>query len=150
MLSVKPRLLATAALVAAVFAALTVAADSGTPTGRIHLVGSVTEYHIVQLGSLDKEAWVFSLASQRAKGKKFGYAILACTYVSVRTSIRECVGTFALPTGKLQVAGSFLYPSLFELAVTGSTGEYVNAGGTLTARLLPKTRNTYWFDFTLK
>lgn len=149
MLSLKTRVLPIL-LAVAILAALAVAADSGTPTGRIHLVGTLTEYHIIRLDPLDKEAWNFSLASSRAKGKKFGYAILTCTYVSVKSSIRECVGTFSLPTGKLQVGGSFLYPSLFELAVTGSTGGYVAAGGTLTARLLPKSRTTYWFDFALK
>lgn len=149
MLSIK-RLLAPALLVALVLALLAVSADSGTPTGKIALTGTVTEHYVIHLTPLDRESWVFSLASERRRGKKFGYAILSCAFVSTRTSIRQCVGTFALPTGKLSVAGSFLYPSIYELAVTGSVGGYVAAGGTLSALLLPKSRNTYSFVFNLK
>ncbi len=146
------RLAVAAALAAAaVLAAVGLEASASDPlSGRISITGVVTEHHPPDtLAFPSRESWYYSLASPRRPGARFGYGILACALVSTATSVRQCSGTFSLPRGKLIVAGSFLYPSLFVLAVTGGTNLYVSVGGTLTARHVPNTR-TYRFQFDLQ
>jgi hypothetical protein len=60
-----------------------------------------------------------------------GRAELVCTFVDSRRS-RVCRGTYFLPRGKLVVGGSLLFRQFYDMAVTGGTGLYDNARGTLT------------------
>ena len=140
------------ALGIAALVAVTAAAFAGEPplTGTITLVGTVTEHYRVAQPPISKEAEYISLASQRRKGRPFGYGVLVCTFISVHSSVRECVGTFSLPRGKLTVEGSFLYPTLYELAVTGGTGEYTGTGGVLDVRQFVNHKDSSWYVFDLK
>lgn len=128
-------------------------ADSGPITGPISLVGVVQEHYNTrsEKGFPTREAWYLSLASIRRKGKPFGYFILTCSYVSTKSSVRECVGTFSLPRGKIMVAGSFLYDALYAFAVTGGTDTYVGTGGSVLFRkFVDSSRpNNYWIDIAL-
>ena len=54
-----------------------------------------------------------------------------CTFVDSRRS-RICRGTYFMPRGKLVVGGSLLYRQFYDLAVTGGTGLYDNARGSVT------------------
>ncbi len=146
------RLATVAALAAvAVFSVVGLKASASDPlSGRISITGVIKEHHPADtLAFPSRESWYYSLASPRRPGAPFGYGILACALVSTATSVRQCAGTFSLPRGKLIVAGSFLYPSLFVLAVTGGTNLYVSVGGTFTARHVPNT-STYRFQFDLR
>lgn len=144
---------AVAAVAVLAVAGTVLAGDTATPlAGKISLVGTVVERHSVfadQDGFPGRETWYFSLASVRAKGKRFGYEILSCSYVSTATSVRQCTGTFSLPEGKISVAGSFLYSNVYQLAVTGGTDLYVGVGGVLVARQFVRAKTTYWLTFQL-
>ena len=63
---------------------------------------------------------------------------------------QEASGLISLPRGKIMVAGSFLYPVLYGLAVVGGTDTYAGGGGSMTVRQFPKTQSTYWLDITLR
>lgn len=119
-------------------------------SGPITLIGTTAEHFALQPDHQfpGRESWKFSLASSRAKGKPFGYAVLACSYVSVKTTLRQCAGTFSLPRGKITVAGSFLYPGVYGLAVTGGVDYYVGVGGSVFAQRVAK--GSYWFTFSLR
>jgi hypothetical protein len=62
--------------------------------------------------------------------RSIGRGDLLCTYVDRKG--RQCIGTYSLPRGKIMVAGAITSRLLFEIAVTGGTGLYDNARGTLT------------------
>jgi hypothetical protein len=120
-------LVITAALALVLF---TMNAGTGL-TGQIHLTGQITESHNRTRKPGSAETFYISLQSPRRIGRSFGYGIVACIWISTKTTIRQCAGTFSLPRGKISVAGSFLYPPLLEVAITGGTGAYKNAGGVL-------------------
>jgi hypothetical protein len=63
--------------------------------------------------------------------KQIGRAELMCTFVDSRRS-RICRGTYFMPKGRLVVGGSLSFRQFYELAVTGGTGLYDNARGTVT------------------
>jgi len=143
-------LAALAATAAAV--AVGIAAPSPPLSGTIVLVGNVQERNVIPPDGKfpGRSTWYFTLASARARGKAFGYGILSCVFVSTKNTVRECVGTYSLPRGKLTVAGSFLYPSLYELAITGGTGAYNGAAGILDVREFVAHKGAYWLTFTLR
>ena len=68
---------------------------------------------------------------ERGTLKTIGRAELVCTF-SDGVRSRVCRGTYILPKGKIVVGGSLLYRQFYDLAVTGGTGLYDNARGTLT------------------
>ncbi len=118
-------------------------------TGPIVLVGTVSD-HSRTVTFPHSERWYFSLASERRRGRPFGYGILSCTRITKRNTVRQCVGTFSLPRGKISVAGSFLYPVLYELAVTGGTGDYIGVNGVLDVRQFVGMPGSNWLTFTLR
>jgi hypothetical protein len=59
-----------------------------------------------------------------------GQAAMLCTYVA--TNQRSCTTTYTLPRGTIVVSGILSSRLLYELAITGGTGLYDNARGTLT------------------
>lgn len=114
--------------------------------GTIAVAGTVVEHHTITGNPVGLETWRFSLTSARRSGSRpLGYAILVCSFVSTRTTIRQCAGTFSLPRGKIIVSGSFLYPTLYQLAVTGGSDLYVSVGGNLAARSYPGGRVAFAF-----
>ena len=58
------------------------------------------------------------------------HGVLTCTYLS-RTQ-RSCNGTYLLPRGMILTAGVLNTRLLYTAAITGGTGLYDNARGTLT------------------
>ena len=53
-----------------------------------------------------------------------------CTFITA--DAYQCVATFDLPTGQITVQGVLRDAPDFTIAVTGGTGDYSGAGGTLT------------------
>lgn len=66
-------------------------------------------------------------------GKVIGWGVTVCWRVPVQPS-EQCVGTFALPKGKLMVSGTRRNQDYWVMAVVGGTGVYAGATGTLVAR----------------
>ena len=77
----------------------------------------------------DLEISRVQLYNTRIRQRPIGHAQLVCIYTGANS--RNCTGTFVLPAGKLVVSGGLIYRSLYDLAVTGGTGFYANARGTL-------------------
>jgi hypothetical protein len=78
----------------------------------------------------DVEIVRLRLYNRRITTRTIGRGDLVCTFVDTR--IRLCEGAYALPRGKLVVSGTISSRLLFDLAVTGGTGLYDNARGSLT------------------
>jgi hypothetical protein len=93
----------------------------------------------------DEQILRVGLYNTRITPKAIGTGQLVCIYTSA--TARQCSGTYALPQGKLVVAGSLLYTEFFQLAVVGGTGYYDGVRGTLTVTLLH--RNPRLVDLVL-
>jgi hypothetical protein len=74
------------------------------------------------------------LFNKRIRPQAIGRSEIVCTVVGGNS--RQCDGTYALPAGKIVVAGQMRYRQFFQLAVTGGTGLYNNVRGTLTVTSL--------------
>lgn len=147
----KTKLVAFLSVIAGVVVLATVGWSAPPVSGPISLVGTVQEHHET-IGTSrfpDRETWYLSLASARRKNGLFGYGLLACSFISRKTTVRQCSGTLSLPRGKIIVAGSFLYPILFQLAVVGGTDTYVNVSGSMQMRQFVKHPGSYWVAVTL-
>ena len=64
------------------------------------------------------------------QSRAIGTGVLTCTYVS--KTQRTCNGTYVLPRGMILAAGLLNSRLLYTAAITGGTGLYDNARGTLT------------------
>ncbi len=63
-------------------------------------------------------------------GKSFGHSYIQCTFIT--TAAAQCLATLDLPNGQITVHGTFVgETSDFTFAVTGGTGDYTGAGGTI-------------------
>ena len=63
-------------------------------------------------------------------GKDFGNLYAHCTFVTAE--VTQCLATLDLPNGQITVQGVIRDTPDFTLAVTGGTGDYTGAGGTIT------------------
>jgi len=125
---------------AAALATTSPAKPATPPTGELHLVGrpgSVTlvdnptkqhgRHHPPSRGDglvlIEK---VFDPAS----GQRIGRTQTACTVINASHSRLQCTGTIVLPLGEIAVQGGGQPP----FAVTGGTGAFAGARGTLDGR----------------
>jgi allene oxide cyclase len=104
------------------------------PSGTISITDrQVSAQHIDQ-GSPGKSAgdleisWQ-ALYNQRVTRRAIGHSQLVCTLLTLRS--RQCSATYFFPRGKLIVDGVIASRLLYELPVTGGTGIYVGARGSL-------------------
>jgi hypothetical protein len=124
-----------AALVAVV-TAVAVARSGGATTGpsQIRITDVQVEYRQVLSGGQgrigDMEVIRQRLYNPSISERPIGRGYLLCTFVNDRS--RQCTATYLLPRGKIVVAGALDSRLFYELAVTGGTGLYDNARGTLT------------------
>jgi hypothetical protein len=141
----KPILIATsvAALAAAVVAA-TASGQAPTTTGPTTLKLLDQEAHFAFVDIAPKggprkppsEGDAFVIGGKlTADGRPSGTANLVCTITQPGAKgLSECVGTLVLPTGSITFAGdSHLATEDDTFAVTGGTGAYAKATGTLAA-----------------
>jgi hypothetical protein len=71
-------------------------------------------------------------------GQSVGHTGVVCTMTSVVREESQCLGTAYLRWGQITVQGLIAgEPDEFELAVTGGTGAFEGAGGTLVVTELP-------------
>ena len=109
--------------------------EAGTGKATIPISDRVLAVTRIDVGpkgvSPGDEEIIRSRLLERGTGKTIGRSELVCTFVDSGRS-RVCRGTYILPRGKLVVGGSLLFRQFYDLAVTGGTGLYNNARGTLT------------------
>ena len=70
-----------------------------------------------------------ALYNKRIKPQAIGHAQLICTMLTLHS--RNCSATYFLPKGKLVVAGVIGSRLLYEIPITGGTGIYAGARGSL-------------------
>jgi hypothetical protein len=109
--------------------------------GVVRITDVQVKYTRVDVGAKgpspgDLEVTRYKLYNKRVREKPIGRAQLVC--VNIGQNFRNCNGTYLLPAGKMTVSGALQYRGLYDLAVTGGTGLYTNAHGTLTATRLSK------------
>lgn len=91
------------------------------------------------------DSFVFNAKLNR-HGKKIGHVGVACTITSVRREEAQCLGTARLPRGQISVQGLVRgEPDVFSFPITGGTGAFDAAGGTLEVRTLSQTRERLIF-----
>jgi hypothetical protein len=95
----------------------------------------------------DLEVTRYKLYNKRVREKPIGRGQMVCT--NIGQNFRNCNATYLLPAGKMTVSGALQYRGLYDLAVTGGTGFYTNAHGTLTATRLSKKPPTELLLFRL-
>jgi hypothetical protein len=84
----------------------------------------------------DMEVVSALLYNRRITQKTIGKTELVCTFTFGPS--RMCQGTFFMPRGRLVVAGSLRNREIYHLAITGGTGLYDNARGSLTVTRIQK------------
>ena len=131
------RLLIGAALLAGVGLAAYGSLDSQAATGPefIRISDRQFAYSRVDNGARgrspgDQEIIFDKLFNRRITPKPIGSARFLCTFTTGRT--RTCIATFDLPKGEVVATGTVRYRQFYDLAITGGTGLYDNARGTLT------------------
>jgi hypothetical protein len=131
------RLLIGAALLAGVGSAVYGGLDSQAATGPefIRISDRQFAYSRVDNGPRgrspgDQEIIFDKLFNRRITPKPIGSARFLCTFTTGRT--RTCIATFDLPKGEIVATGTVRYRQFYDLAITGGTGLYDNARGTLT------------------
>ena len=95
---------------------------------------------------------MFAFSSLLTKhGRTVGHTGVACTVTSLERAEAQCVGTASLRRGQITVQGLIGEESdeeEFELAITGGTGAYEGAEGTLVVRELSETRELLTFHLS--
>lgn len=131
------------------------AAGSGDNNGDSHqtvrVVSKDTEQAFVDVGkhgfSLGDEFVFTSRLTQN--GQKVGHAGVVCTIVSVRRQESQCLGSARLGHGEITIQGLMAdSPRVFSFAITGGTGAYEGAEGTLVVRELRHNRELLSFHLT--
>jgi hypothetical protein len=79
--------------------------------------------------------------------RAIGHAEVVCTFTGRRS--RMCSGTYFLPKGKIVVSGALVFRQLYELAVLGGTGLYMNVQGSLTVTAIRPTPRRDFLTFRL-
>jgi hypothetical protein len=78
----------------------------------------------------DLEVASLSLFGSSTRSRPIGHGALTCMYAS--TVERSCTGIYVLPRGTITTAALLRTRLLYTAAITGGTGLYDNARGTLT------------------
>jgi hypothetical protein len=90
----------------------------------------------------------FTLFGSSSATRPIGHAVVTCSYVG--DGERSCSGTYILPRGTIQTAGILRTRLLYNQAITGGTGLFDNARGTLTvtAKTIEPRRELLIFRLT--
>ncbi|HZP72299.1 MAG TPA: hypothetical protein VFA97_02870 [Gaiellaceae bacterium] len=131
-----PRLTGVAAVcAAAAIVAAGIAADrSHEATGPAEVRLTDRQVADASFGPADGigsgEVTRLNLYGSSHKSRAIGHAVLMC--IDVGRSERSCNATYILPRGMIQTGGILKTRLLYVQAITGGTGIYDNARGTLT------------------
>ncbi len=129
-------------------------ATGGSPTAdgdhrhTVRVVSTITEEAFVDVGKHGEslgDSFVFSAKLTR-HGKKVGHVGVVCTFVSFKREEAQCVGTARLRHGQISVQGLVAGEGeVFTLPITGGTGAFDAAGGTLVVRTISDTKELLTF-----
>ncbi len=137
-----PRLAAGALLATLLLGAIWIDRTSGaTGPAVIRLTDVQTASATVKSGSNLGKVQIFhvKLYGSGSRSKAIGHGIVTCMVVA--TSEQSCGGTYVLPRGMILTGGVLQRRLFYTAAITGGTGLYDNARGTLTVtanRLRPR------------
>jgi hypothetical protein len=107
---------------------------------RIRVLSTNTEEEFVDVGasglSLGDE---FIFTSDLTKhGRLVGHTGVVCTVTSTAREESQCVGTASLRRGQITIQGLVAgEPDVFEFPITGGSGDYEGAEGTLVVKEIP-------------
>jgi len=122
-----------ALIAAAVLAIVLVLVDSATPlTGLARFRETQISYRMIGSGAGRTEVWRTRVYTY--EGDFVGTGAMTCTYIDRATSFRQCIGTYLLPLGKVNVAGAIVNRSTFELVVFQGTRFYAGVSGSAITR----------------
>jgi hypothetical protein len=128
-------------------------ADTRQRTDVIEVVAEQTQSRSVDLGtkglSLGDELVIAE--DLYRDGRKIGDHSVVCTYIHLKPSQLQCVGTFDLPEGQL-TSQALLHlppPSAVDIAVTGGSGAYRTARGYVHTVPAGETERRLTFHITL-
>jgi hypothetical protein len=113
----------------------TITSSAATGPATIRITDRQTSISRIDVGRGGRSAGDMEIVSslvfnRRLTPRALGHYELVCTFtIGIN---RSCNGTIFLPKGKLVVAGVLRYRQFYELSVTGGTGLYNNARGTMT------------------
>ena len=124
------------------------AAGTGASHHTVRVVSHNTEEDFVDIGkqglSLGDE-FIFTSRLTR-HGHKVGHTGVVCTITSVKRQESQCVGSAKLGRGEITIQGLMAdSPQVFSFAITGGTGAFEGAEGTLVVRELRHNRELLSF-----
>jgi hypothetical protein len=136
------RVLAVAALLAALGALVGWKSSAGTGPATVRVVDRQFSYTRVDVGRHGRSPGDYEVITTLIYNKKItktpiGSGRMICTFTIGLN--RTCIATIKLPRGQLVASGGLVYRQFYSLAVVGGTGLYDNARGTLT--VIRTTRN---------
>jgi hypothetical protein len=118
---------------------------------KLRVLSTNTEEAFVDVGEADfslGDEFVFT--SELTKyGKLVGHTGVVCTITSVEREESQCVGTASFYKGQITIQGLLAgEPEEFGFAITGGTGAFEGAEGTLVVRELSDTEEllTFYLD----
>jgi hypothetical protein len=120
----------------------------GNSHDTIRVLSINTEEAFVDVGETDAslgDAFIFT-SDLTKHGKGAGHTGVVCTLTSVKRNETQCVGTAQLRKGQITIQGLVAgNPKVFEFPITGGSGAYEGAAGTLEVRELSNTRELLTF-----
>lgn len=129
------RLLIVAALLGGIAVYASMSSIAATGPDFIRITGRQFGYTRVDVGPRgvspgDQEISFDRVFNRKITPTSIGSARFICTFTTGLT--RVCIATVNLPKGELVASGTMRFRQFYNLAITGGTGLYNNARGTLT------------------
>ncbi len=112
----------------------------GDGRDRIRVLSTNTEESFVDVGPSDLslgDSFVFT-SNLTKHGRQVGHTGVVCTVTSVAREESQCVGSAQLRRGEITIQGLVAgEPDTFEFPITGGSGDYEGAEGTLVVKEIP-------------
>ena len=125
--------------------------DHGSHGHTVRVLSTNTEESFVDVGEPDLslgDSFVFT-STLTQHGKEVGHTGVVCTITSVDREESQCVGTARLRGGQITIQGLLAgEPEVFEFPITGGSGVYEGAEGTLVVKELSDTEELLTFHLS--
>lgn len=122
-------------LLLALVLAVAVRGESSSGDSQIRINASAVDVRGQQGNVLGSRRVIYLLLFTHGGGVPIGHAFLSCVFIGqggvLGGGVSTCSGTYRMPLGYLTTSGVRHSPDRYTLAVTGGTGLYAGAGGTL-------------------
>jgi hypothetical protein len=120
----------------------------GDGSQTVQVLSTNTEEAFVDVGKTDfslGDSFVFT-SKLTKHGHKVGHTGVVCTITSTAREESQCVGTASLRRGQITIQGLLAgEPEVFDFPITGGTGAYEGAEGTLVVREISDTKELLTF-----